>query len=197
MANSAKSMLRRQLLVQRQALSSVFWREQSDQICRHLQNCTQFQQARTILTYCSHRQEPDLSYLLDRTDKRWGLPRCMGKDLLWHSWEPQQALVTGAYGILEPSADLPLLEPSEVDLMLVPCVGIDRSGYRLGYGGGYYDRLRADPLWRNVPTIGIVFDFGYVDVLPIEPWDLPLDGICTELGLISVLEGGIEELRSP
>jgi 5-formyltetrahydrofolate cyclo-ligase len=183
MVNSAKTLLRRQLLQQRQALAWVFWREQSERICIQLENSTQFQQAQTILTYCSHRQEPDLSYLLDRTDKLWGLPRCVGKNLLWHSWEPQQALVTGAYGISEPIADLPPLEPTEVDLMLVPSVGIDRSGYRLGYGGGYYDRLRADPLWRTVPTIGIVFDFGYVDVLPIDPWDLRLDGICTELGV--------------
>jgi 5-formyltetrahydrofolate cyclo-ligase len=197
MMNPAKSLFRSQLLQQREALSSVFWREQSEGICCHLENFAQFQTARTILIYCSHRQEPDLSHLFSRIDKRWGLPRCVGKDLLWHRWEPQQALVIGAYGILEPSASLPRLEPTEVDLMLVPSVGIDRSGYRLGYGGGYYDRLRANPLWRDVPTIGIVFDFGYVDVLPIEPWDLPLDGICTELGLISVLEGGIEELRSP
>jgi 5-formyltetrahydrofolate cyclo-ligase len=186
MVNSAKNLLRRELLQQRQALSSVLWREQSEQICRHLENSVRFQQAGTILTYCSHRQEPDLSYLFARTDKLWGLPRCVGKDLLWHSWEPQQALVTGAYGILEPRVDLPLLEPGEVDLILVPAVAIDRSGYRLGYGGGYYDRLRANPAWREVPTIGIVFDFGYVDVLPIEPWDLPLDGICTELGVTTL-----------
>jgi 5-formyltetrahydrofolate cyclo-ligase len=62
-------------------------------------------------------------------------------------------------------------------------VAIDRQGYRLGYGGGYYDRLRADPLWRKIPTIGIVFNFAYVEQLPIEPWDLPLDAVCTELGV--------------
>jgi 5-formyltetrahydrofolate cyclo-ligase len=184
MVNSAKTLLRHRLLQQRQTLSSVFWREQSEGICRQLENCTQFQQAKTILTYCSHRQEPDLSYLFPRTDKFWGLPRCVGKDLRWHRWEPQQALVTGTYGILEPRADLPMLEAVEVDLMLVPSVAIDRSGYRLGYGGGYYDRLRANPSWRDIPTIGIVFDFGYVDELPIDPWDLPLDGVCTELGSI-------------
>jgi 5-formyltetrahydrofolate cyclo-ligase len=183
MVNSAKNLLRRELLQQRQALSSVLWREQSEQICRHLEKSVRFQQAGTILSYCSHRQEPDLSYLFAGNDKLWGLPRCVGKDLLWHHWEPQQGLVTGAYGILEPRADLPLLEPGDVDLILVPSVGVDRSGYRLGYGGGYYDRLRANPSWREVSTIGIVFDFGYVDALPIDPWDLPLNGVCTELGV--------------
>ena len=187
MVNFAKNLLRRQLLQHRQALSSVLWREQSEEICRQLENSAQFQQAGRILSYFSHRQEPDLSYLFANTDKLWGLPRCVGKDLLWHRWEPQQALVSGAYGILEPRADLPLLEPGDVDLILVPAVGVDRSGYRLGYGGGYYDRLLAHPAWRAVPTIGIVFDFAYVDMLPIEPWDLPLNGVCTELRSIDSL----------
>lgn len=89
----------------------------------------------------------------------------------------------GHYGILEPDPALPQLLAENIDLLLVPAVAIDRGGYRLGYGGGYYDRLRADPCWRQIPTIGIVFDFAYVDSLPIDPWDLPLDAVCTELGL--------------
>jgi 5-formyltetrahydrofolate cyclo-ligase len=94
-----------------------------------------------------------------------------------------EPMLIGAYGILEPLPELPPIEPDNVDLMLVPAVAIDRSGYRLGYGGGYYDRLRADPLWRKMPTIGIVFDFAYVETLPIEAWDLPIDNVCTELGV--------------
>jgi 5-formyltetrahydrofolate cyclo-ligase len=106
----------------------------------------------------------------------------VGKDLIWHVWQPLEPLQTGAYGILEPDRDAPVLAPDKVDLMLVPAVAIDRQGYRLGYGGGYYDRLRAHPSWRNIPTIGITFDFAYVESLPIDPWDLPLDAICTESG---------------
>jgi 5-formyltetrahydrofolate cyclo-ligase len=87
------------------------------------------------------------------------------------------------YGILEPDPTLPQLLVENVDLLLVPAVAIDGRGYRLGYGGGYYDRLRADPHWRKIPTIGIVFDFAYIDAVPIDPWDLPLDAACTELGL--------------
>jgi 5-formyltetrahydrofolate cyclo-ligase len=78
-----------------------------------------------------------------------------------------------------------VLTPDRVDLMLVPAVALDRQGYRLGYGGGYYDRLRANPLWGNIPTIGIAFDFAYIEALPIDPWDLQLDAVCTELGYIS------------
>jgi 5-formyltetrahydrofolate cyclo-ligase len=178
--NCPKQMLRHQFLQQRQALAVEVWRTQSDLICDRLSNCPQFISAQTILAYQSCRQEPSLDYLFTHSSKQWGLPRCVGKDLHWHRWQPLELLSVGAYGILEPNLKSPELVADRVDLILVPCVAIDRSGYRLGYGGGYYDRLRADPLWRKIPTIGISFDFAYVDTLPIDPWDLPLDRICTE-----------------
>jgi 5-formyltetrahydrofolate cyclo-ligase len=179
---NTKTSLRNQFLQHRQQLPADLWREYSDRICQHLHNSPQFTNARTILAYQSCRQEPDLTYLFDRVNKQWGLPRCVGKDLIWHVWQPPELLRTGAYGILEPDSDSPVLTPDRVDLMLVPAVALDRQGYRLGYGGGYYDRLRAHPLWGNIPTIGITFDFAYVAALPIDPWDLKLDAVCTELG---------------
>jgi 5-formyltetrahydrofolate cyclo-ligase len=181
--NSDKSILRRQFLQQRQALSTELWRSHSDRICHHLAHHPQFQAAQTVLAYQSCRQEPDLGYLFTHANKQWGLSRCVDKNLLWHCWQPSEALVTGNYDILEPSSRSPQLTPDRVDLLLVPTVAIDRGGYRLGYGGGYYDRLRADPLWRRIPTIGIVFDFADVETLPIDPWDVPLDAVCTELGV--------------
>lgn len=138
--------------------------------------------ARTILAYQSHRQEPTLDYLFTHTSKQWGLPRAVGKELLWHRWQPSEPLVTGKYNILEPDPKSPRLTPDLVDLILVPAVALDARGYRLGYGGGYYDRLRSDSVWQMIPTIGIVFDFSYVEMLPTEAWDLPVDRVCTESG---------------
>ncbi len=177
-----KTNLRRQFLQQRQELPARLWRSQSDRICHQLSVCPQFMAARTILAYHSHRQEPTLDYLFTHTHKQWGLPRSVGKELLWHRWQPSAPLVTGKYSILEPDPESPVLTPDLVDLILVPAVAIDARGYRLGYGGGYYDRLRSDPRWRKIPTIGIIFDFSYVETLPTDVWDLPLDAVCTELG---------------
>ncbi len=178
--NCQKQPLRRKLLTHRQALSVNNWQSSSERICDRLANCVEFINAYTILVYQSNRQEPTLDRLFTHTTKQWGLPRCVGKDLYWHYWQPPQPLVNGHYGILEPDPELPRLPVENVDLLLVPAVAIDRRGYRLGYGGGYYDRLRTDPHWRKIPTIGIVFDFAYVETLPIDPWDLPLDAVCTE-----------------
>jgi 5-formyltetrahydrofolate cyclo-ligase len=182
-SNCPKQILRRQILGQRQALPTQVWQTQSNLLCDRLSNYPEFVRAQTVLAYQSCRQEPNLSSLFTHHNKQWGLPRCVDRDLLWHRWQPQEALITGSYGILEPQPASPRLLPTEVDLILVPSVAIDRRGYRLGYGGGYFDRLRADPLWRKIPTLGIVFDFAYVEQLPIDPWDLPVDAVCTELGI--------------
>jgi 5-formyltetrahydrofolate cyclo-ligase len=177
-----KSALRRSLLQTRQSLTKETWRENSDRLCAHLQSCDRFIQARTILSYVSFRQEPDLSPLLQPL-RQWGLPRCVGKDLSWHVWSPDHPLQAGAYGILEPQGDRPILVPEAVDLILVPAVACDYRGYRLGYGGGFYDRLLSSPDWSTKPTIGIVFDFARLPALSVDPWDIPLQAVCTEAGL--------------
>ena len=176
-----KTELRRSLLQTRKSLSPEAWREKSDRICNHLQNSPLFTQAKTILAYFSFRQEPDLSPLFT-TPKKWGFPRCVGKDLSWHIWQPGDALHTGIYGILEPLPDAPKIDHSEVDLILVPAVGCDLRGYRLGYGGGYYDRMLSKAEWESKIAIGMIFEFALIAQLPVDSWDQPLHGICTESG---------------
>ena len=174
-----KTELRKSLLKTRKSLSPEAWREKSELLCNRLQNSTPFTQAKTILAYFSFRQEPDLTPLF-ATPRKWGFPRCVGKDLSWHVWQPGDVLCTGAYGILEPLPDAPKIDPSEVDLILLPAVGCDVRGYRLGYGGGYYDRMLTLPEWRSKIAIGTIFEFALLAQLPIDPWDKPLHGICTE-----------------
>jgi len=178
-----KAELRRSLLKTRQSMPVEEWQEKSDRICSHLQSSPLFTQAKTILAYFSFRQEPNLSSLFTDNRYRWGASRCVGDSLIWHVSKPGDILQTGAYGILEPLPNAPTLHPSEVDLILVPAVASDYQGYRLGYGGGYYDRLLNSPEWSSKPTIGIVFDFAYLPQLPIDPWDKPLQAVCTETGL--------------
>jgi 5-formyltetrahydrofolate cyclo-ligase len=177
----SKADLRRSLLQTRRSLPPQVWRQQSDRLCHHLQQSLLFTQAKTILAYWSFRQEPDLSGLWT-SPRRWGLPRCVGKSIVWHLWSAADPLQTGAYGIQEPHPDAPTLDPSEVDLILVPAVACDRQGYRLGYGGGFYDRLLATSEWATIPTIGIIFEFAHLAQLPIDAWDLPLQAVCTEAG---------------
>ncbi|WP_193193494.1 5-formyltetrahydrofolate cyclo-ligase [Nostoc sp. MG11] len=181
----SKVELRRHLLQTRQSMPVREWREKSDRICSHLQTSVLFTQAKTILAYFSFRQEPDLSPLFADTKYRWGFPRCVGKSLHWHIWTPEDSVQTGAYGITEPHPNTAKVESAEVDLILVPSVACDHQGYRLGYGGGYYDRLLSSTEWVTKPTIGIVFNFAYLPQLPIEPWDKPLKNVFTETGWVN------------
>ncbi|MGK7946568.1 MAG: 5-formyltetrahydrofolate cyclo-ligase [Microcystaceae cyanobacterium] len=174
-----KGQLRAEIMQKRLSLGKNDWQDRSAHLCHQLQACPLYQQARQVLAYFSFRQEPTLQFLF-KEPKRWGFPRCVGKDLVWHIWQPNDPLKRGKYGLTEPDASLPEINAASVDLILVPAVACDRQGYRLGYGGGYYDRLLSAPAMRSVPTLGIVFDFAYVSQLPTDPWDQSLTGVCTD-----------------
>lgn len=183
-ASTSKTELRRSLLKLRQSMNAELWQTQSKELCEQLQMTPLFANSQTILAYFSFRQEPDLNSLF-HLPKIWGFPRCVGTQLVWHQWSPTSPflLQKGAFGILEPQVDAPLLDAEQIDLILVPAVACDKQGYRLGYGGGFYDRLLGSPAWAGKPTIGIVFDFAHLSQLPQDSWDKPLQAVCTELGV--------------
>ena len=185
MSPANKIELRRSLIQKRRSLSSMEWQAKSDRICKHLQSFSPYQEAKTVLAYFSFRQEPDLSFLFTSQQHRWGFPRCVGKFLIWHLWQPGEKLAQGKFGILEPASDAPTLSAKDVDLILVPAVAIDGQGYRLGYGGGFYDHLLSKPRWENILTVGIIFEFAYVPKLPNDIWDIKLQYICTNKALYS------------
>ncbi|RKP49552.1 5-formyltetrahydrofolate cyclo-ligase [Trinickia fusca] len=109
-----------------------------------------------------------------------------GYALAFHAWTPDTPMRVGHHRIPEPDTT-PAVEP---DLLLVPCVGFDRDGYRLGYGGGYYDRtLAAWPGASKPVTIGIAYEACRVAALPRELHDMPLDAVVTEAGLHVGVDG--------
>ena len=178
-----KKQLRKKFLQQRQHLPQSQWHSKSENICQHLLTSSLVQEAQVILAYWSFRQEPDLSYLYRHYQCLWGLPRCHQHNLCWHQWRWGEILTPGNYGVSEPLATAPLIHPDQVDLILVPALACDTNGYRLGYGGGYYDRMLSNLIWQDIPTIGIIFDFAYVSELVREEWDQSLDYVCTDQGL--------------
>jgi len=113
------------------------------------------------------------------------LPVMPGKDqpLVFRAWCPDQALVDGGFGTRVPPADAPEIQPQ---ILLVPMLAFDSEGYRLGYGGGFYDRtlsrLRArNPLTRG---IGVAFAAQRAEApLPRGAYDEPLDLVVTEQGV--------------
>jgi len=183
-----KALLRKDLLRRRIAMNATDWDDRNALISQKiLRNLPSLQPNLSVLAYFSTRQEPDLSNLwlpLRSRSIPIGVPRCVGSQLVWHQWEPGNRLVVGAFGILEPEPTAPVLQAQDIGVILVPCVGCDRRGNRIGYGGGFYDRLLAQTEWRSIPIVGITFNFGVVECFEADEWDQPLNYICTETNWI-------------
>lgn len=103
--------------------------------------------------------------------------------LVFRRWRPGDPLVKEAFGTSAPAPDAPLVVP---DILLVPLLAFDRAGYRLGYGGGFYDRTleRLRAAGRAVLAVGIGLAAQEVDAVPREGYDQPLDWIVTETDAI-------------
>ena len=103
-----------------------------------------------------------------------------GKPLLFRTWTPGDEMASAAWGIAEPLPSRPVLEP---DVVLVPLLAFDAQGYRLGYGGGFYDRtlagLRAK---KPIVAVGIAYDELKVDAVPHQGYDQPIDWVLTPSG---------------
>jgi len=113
-----------------------------------------------------------------------GLPVILGKGqpLLFRLWEPASELVRGAFRVMTPPPIAPELVPQ---MLLVPLLAFDRAGYRLGYGGGFYERTLAElRKLKPVVAIGVAYAEQEMDEVPVADYDEPLDWILTERGVI-------------
>jgi 5-formyltetrahydrofolate cyclo-ligase len=133
--------------------------------------------------------EPDWRPLLERWPEalrqRLALPvvRSVGGvgRLTYGAWHPADPLRADDCGIPAPVAAAPL-QAHALALLLVPALAIDQRGIRLGSGGGWYDRLRADPAWRQVPALAVLPAACVAPSLPADPWDVPFTGWLDETG---------------
>jgi 5-formyltetrahydrofolate cyclo-ligase len=122
---------------------------------------------------------------LDQAGYRIGLPVVIGKGrpLVFRQWQPGDAMATGPFGIEQPLATAPEIKP---DILIVPMAAFDAAGYRIGYGGGFYDRsiagLRAA---QPVIAIGLAYDAQEVETVPREAHDARLDHLVTPCRTLS------------
>jgi 5-formyltetrahydrofolate cyclo-ligase len=125
--------------------------------------------------------EPDLRPLASK-GLPLALPRTEPSGLCFLPWHADTVLEPDSCGIPSPRRQRPLAA-EELSVLLVPALAVDQRGIRLGSGGGWYDRLRADPGWGAVPAL-VVLPQAFVKAqLPRDPWDIPFHGWITEQGL--------------
>jgi len=139
----------------------------------------EIESATTIASYVSYEYEPSTTEINEaflRAGKVLVLPRINGDQLEWVKWDGDPANLVTKKRILEPIGHA-LTDLSQIQAVIVPALRIDQSGFRLGQGGGYYDR--ALPL-LNAWKIGLVYAGELSsEVLPHEPHDVPLDAAAT------------------
>jgi 5-formyltetrahydrofolate cyclo-ligase len=128
-----------------------------------------------------HRWKEDGELLDQPQRRRIGLPvvNKEHKTMTFHVWYPGCPMEEDAYGIPKPK-DTEVIVPT---LLFAPCVGYAAGGYRLGYGGGFYDRMLASLLPKPF-TVGLGFGTGFVEDLEPEPHDMPLDAILNDYGVV-------------
>lgn len=178
-----KSLLRQQYRKLRATLGNETRTRASQSICEELKRWKAFQQSETILAYMPIKNEADLTPLLTRhPEKQWVLPRIIPEEdhrMVFHPYDAAR-LVRHPFGMAEPAADLPTVPPETIALALVPGIAFDRHGWRLGYGGGYYDRFLK--IFAGI-SAGVTFHALLLDEIPRGAFDVPMQWIVTEMGI--------------
>ena len=182
-----KTDLRQEYLSKRAALPAEEKRQRDEKINRLILSSASFRYANTVLAYFPRESEIDVRPVLLEAlalGKRVALPRVEGEHrMTYRLIESFDGLMPGAFGILEPGADAPVYveRAGDTSLCLVPGVIFDVHGFRIGYGGGYYDRFLHD---YNGASAGIVYRDFILPSLPHGRFDLALPVMITDGGIV-------------
>ena len=159
--------------LEKEFLASGRAEEETALIWKSVASDDAFIKAGTVLIYMDIRGEVPTGSFMEqwKGSKRFAIPRVNGERLDLCIYDPSR-LREGYRQIPEPSDDAECIDPSEVDFALIPGVAFTREGARLGRGKGFYDRLLP---CLNCPCSGIGYSFRWIDGIPCDPWDFPLN----------------------
>ncbi len=181
-----KAILRVQMQDRLESITADQAREWSERLWRQVLALPEVAGAEGILTCLSFGREPDTWGLVDRLlalDRRVYVPRVEAGDGQLHVHAYPCELCTLSFGLRQPLPGTPEVAPESIDrgidVVLVLGLAFDRHGYRLGHGGGYFDRFLEG---HSLPTVGLAYELQVQDEVPREPHDVPMSLIVTELG---------------
>lgn len=161
-------------------------REKEKKIAARLVMLKEYKLAQTILLYASYNGEVETWAIIDhalQSGKEVALPRVNGREMEFYLIKGREDLESGTLGILEPKPTCTRVSFHRSCLVILPGLAFDRCGYRLGYGGGYYDRYLARH--RVMGCIAIAYQEQIVDEVPYEITDFKMDMIVTDGGIIN------------
>lgn len=183
------------LLQQRTALVPDEWRSSSLRAQQRLLELEEYKRASSIALYAPFSNEVDTLLIADtalKEGKQVLYPLVLGADMSFRVVEALQMLRPGRFGIMEPAPDAALPAENYAGLLVVPGVGFDHCGHRIGFGKGYYDRYLGS-LDGNVCLVGLCHEFQLLEAaLPAEPHDVRMDMVVTDM---RVIRSGSERSR--
>jgi 5-formyltetrahydrofolate cyclo-ligase len=191
---STKTLLRKQILQNRKALSTTQIINASKKISHHFCQSTYFSTYTNFACYMAVNKEIDPQFIMHdvwQAKKQCFLPVLHPKkqnELLFQRYEENDELQKNRYNILEPVYDSnKIIAPQDLHVVLMPLVAFDQNGNRLGMGAGYYDRTfsfhansHQSPL-----LVGLGYDFQQLEQVPCDSWDIKLTTVLTETGFLS------------
>ena len=181
-----KKEARKKILSERRALDAQYVSNASLKIAECFLDLAIKTHADTVLLFYPIKNEPELLCITDKLRARGitvGFPISVTKTLTldFRAVNDLSDMSLGAYGICEPRQSDPIIKANEHTLCAVPALAFDRCGYRLGYGKGYYDRFLSE---FGGTSVGVTFENFVFNTLPKDEFDLPVDLIITEGGVI-------------
>lgn len=182
-----KRELRKRMRAVRDALPVTACEARSNAIAERVVALPEFHAASLLLAFSPIRREVRTAPIVEAAwsaSKRVALPRVFEGGLALHRIEPETVLTEGAFGVAEPEPEVPTVAPEEVGLALVPALAVDPCGHRIGYGGGYYDRLL--PSLSKAATCAVAFDFQLIGEIPRLEHDASVDIVVTDTRVIQV-----------
>lgn len=187
-----KQAIRSQMLKKRRQLLEEQSQNASEQVAQILLNVSIFKSSQRIACYYAYRKEVNTLKIIKSIfsqKKECYLPVIKGdpiQEMFFIACHSLEELVPNRFGILEPLFQSEKgMNPPELDLVIVPLVAFDRRGYRLGMGGGCYDRTFAflnqlHPSSKKPFLCGLAYSFQEVPSIPINDWDIRLDAVVTD-----------------
>ncbi|MCY8592704.1 5-formyltetrahydrofolate cyclo-ligase [Bacillus haynesii] len=155
----------------------------AEAIHRKLFQSKQWKKASVIALTISRNREVPTKPIIEQArleGKTVCIPKCMPetKEMHFRSYQDENDLEVVYFGLQEPIVHkTERMDPEDIDFILVPGICYDRTGYRIGYGGGYYDRYLAD---FTKDTASLAFECQVIDHVPKEPHDIPVKQVLTE-----------------
>jgi 5-formyltetrahydrofolate cyclo-ligase len=178
--NQHKTALRQQLRLLRREMGQQQRSIESVQIMSLLEAQPCFQKAHIVLCYAAMEEEVNTNPLIKKwhRSKTLLLPVVEGNHLQLKTFVDEENMQTGAFGIQEPTGPV-FKNYASIDLILIPGLGFDTQGGRIGFGRGFYDRLLQHPSLHNTPKWGLAFDAQLIQHIPMEQHDIKMDAIIT------------------